>query len=421
MDRELLGPISLRWSRIHVAHIEKAIYNSCMIPRVLENRLCAVARTMPAVAVTGPRQSGKTTLCRAAFPEHRYVSLEPLDVREFAETDPRGFLDQHAGPVVFDEVQRVPSLFSYLQEEIDRDPAPGRFVLTGSQHFGLTEAITQSLAGRIALLHLFPMSLDELRRFPGVRDDLWTVLWTGGYPRILDRGLEPNQWLSDYIATYVQRDVRQIQRVTDLGAFSRFLRLVAGRTGQEENLLALGSDAGLSHPTVRAWLSVLETSFVVFRVPRWHRNLRKRVVKAAKLHFVDSGLACHLLGIRSPEQLRIHPLRGAVFETWVVSEILKARLHRGQTAELFHLRESRGVELDLIVERADDVIGVEVKSGATIASDFFRHLYAFDEEVARSLPHMVRTLRLVYGGEERQERQGVEALPWNEVQAVDWT
>lgn len=183
----------------------------------------------------------------------------------------------------------------------------------------------------------------------------------------------------------------------------------------------MGGDAGVSHPTVRGWLSVLETSFVVFRIPSWHRNLRKRIVKAGKFHFVDAGLACHLLGIRSPDQLRIHPLRGAVFETWVTSEILKARLHRGQTAELFHLRESRGVDLDLIVERAEGVIGVEVKSGATIAADFFQHLRAFDDEIAQSLPHLVRTLRLVYGGKKRQERQGVEALPWDEVQAVDWT
>jgi len=392
-----------------------------MVPRVLESRLLAIAETMPAVAVTGPRQSGKTTLCRAAFPDHEYVSLEPLDVREFAESDPRGFLRERGSGVILDEVQRAPSLFSYLQEEIDRDPSPGRFVLTGSQHFGLTEAITQSLAGRISLLHLLPMSLDELGGFSSMSDDLWTTVWTGGYPRIHDRGLDPNQWLADYTATYVQRDVRQVQRVTDLDAFSRFLRLAAGRTGQEENLSALGGDAGISHPTVRAWLSVLETSFVLFRTPRWHRSLRKRVVKAAKLHFVDSGLACHLLGIRSSDQLRTHPLRGAVFESWVAAEVSKARFHRGFAADLFHLRESRGVELDLIVERGDDVIGLEVKSGATIAGDFFSHLITFAEELEAQDPRLGQTLRLVYGGERAQTRRGVEVIPWTDVQSVSWT
>ena len=392
-----------------------------MIPRVLEGRLLALAETMPAVAVTGPRQSGKTTLCRATFPDLQYVSLEPLDVREFATEDPRGFLREYGDGVILDEVQRAPSLFPYLQEEIDRDPTPGRFVLTGSQHFGLTEAITQSLAGRIALLHLLPLSLDELRRFPSAPEDLWTTVWAGGYPRIHDRRLDPNQWLADYLATYVQRDVRQVQRVSDLDAFSRFVRLAAGRTGQEENLSALGSDAGVSHPTVRSWLSVLETSFVLFRVPSWHRNLRKRVVKAAKVHFLDSGLACHLLGIRSPDQLRVHPLRGAVFESWVAAEILKARLHRGRAADMFHLRESRGLELDLVVESAERVIGVEAKSGATVASDFFTHLETFAGEVASRYPHLECERRLVYGGEHGQTRHGTDVLPWLAVQDVDWT
>ncbi len=275
------------------------------IARVLEPRLRRAARQAPVVAVTGPRQSGKTTVCRSCFPGHDYVSLEPLDAREFAETDPRGFLAQHRGPVVLDEVQRVPGLFSYLHEAVDDDPEPGRFVLTGSQHFGLTEAISQSLAGRVAMLHLLPLSLEETRRFPAQTGgqrlaDLWTTVWTGGYPRIHDRRLPPADWLNDYADTYVQRDMRQALQVTNLAAFSTFLRLAAGRTAQELNLSALGADAGVAHPTVRAWLSVLEASFVVFRVPPWLRNFRKRLVKAPKLHFVDSGLACRLLGIRHP-------------------------------------------------------------------------------------------------------------------------
>ncbi len=379
-----------------------------------------MAGKMPAVAVTGPRQSGKTTLCRAAFPGHRYVSLEPIDAREFAERDPRGFLAEYGDGAILDEVQRVPSLFSYLQEEIDRDPSPGRFILTGSQHFGLTEAITQSLAGRIALLNLLPLSLDEVRRFPSPAEDLWSTVWTGGYPRIHDHGLDPNQWISDYISTFIQRDVRQVLRVTDLYAFSAFLRLAAGRTAQEENLSTLGADAGVSHPTVRSWISVLDTSFVTFRVPRWHRNLRKRAVKAAKLHFVDSGVACHLLGIRDPGQLRVHPLRGAVFESWVASEVLKARLHRGEAASLYHVRENRGLEVDLLVEGARNIIGVEMKSGATVTPEFFRNLATFATDVTERIPELKPESRLVYGGSEGQTRHGVSVIPWSAIQEADW-
>lgn len=391
-----------------------------MIPRTLEARLRVAATEMPAVAVTGPRQSGKTTLCRACFPDHDYVSLEPLDMREFADSDPRGFLAQYGRATILDEVQRAPELFSYLQEELDRDPTPGRYILTGSQHFGLSEAISQSLAGRVALLHLLPLSLDELRRFPSPPEDLWATVWTGGYPRIHDRGLAPNRWLPDYEATYVQRDVRQVLNVSDLDAFASFLRLAAGRTAQELHLSALGADAGITHPTVRSWLSVLETSFVVFRTPPWFRNFRKRAVKSPKIHFVDSGLACHLLGIRDPDQLRVHPLRGAVFESWVAAEVVKARLHRGSSADAFHFREARGLELDLVVEVDRGVIGVEVKSGATVASDFFGALGAFGRRLDQREEVGGIVLRLVYGGDSAQIRQGVDVVPWREIQERSW-
>jgi uncharacterized protein len=390
-----------------------------MIVRTLETALRKAARVSPAVAVTGPRQSGKTTLCRSTFPESAYVSLEPLDTREFARTDPRGFLRTYPGPAVLDEVQRAPELFSYLQEELDRDPSPGRYVLTGSQHFGLSEAISQSLAGRIALLNLLPLSFDELLRF-GPRDDLWKVVWEGGYPRIHDRGLEADTWLTDYVATYVQRDVRQVVNVTDLDAFTSFVRLAAGRTGQELNQSGLGADAGISHNTARSWISVLETSFLVFKLPPWLRSTRKRMVKAPKLHFVDTGLACSLLGIRSPEQLATHPTRGAIFESWVASEILKARLHRRAPADLFHLRETRGVELDLVVEGADEVFGVDVKSGATLAQDFFTSLRALPDLVARGGEGRRPVPRLVFGGGATQQRSEAEIIAWTDIQNVSW-
>jgi predicted AAA+ superfamily ATPase len=282
------------------------------------------------------------------------------------------------------------------------------------------QAITQSLAGRIGQLHLLPLSLEELRRFPSYPDDLWGSVFTGGYPRIYDRGLVPAQWLGDYLATYVQRDVRQVLNVADLDAFTTFLRLVAARTGQELNLLGLGSDAGVTHNTARAWISVLEASFIVFRTPAWHRNLRKRAIKRAKLHFVDTGLACWLLGIREPDHLRLHPLRGALFESWVASEVLKARLHNARPADLFHLRQDRGAEVDLIVEAGDRVYGVEVKSGATIASDFLEQLITFRRATKEQHPHLHAELRLVHGGTQTGRRNDVQLVPWGEVQALEW-
>jgi predicted AAA+ superfamily ATPase len=267
-----------------------------MYPRNLLNVLHKVATYYPVVLVDGPRQSGNTTLCRGAFPDKAYLSLESLDNREFARSDPRGFLAEYAAGAVVDEVQHAPDLLSYLQDEVDRDPTPGRFILTGSQNLAISRAVSQSLAGRVSILHLLPLSRDELTAFPGgARDDLFELLWTGGYPRIHDRGIPAQQWLADYASTYVQRDVRQILNIGDLNRFTAFLRLCAAHTAQELNLSALGSDAGVSHNTAGAWLSVLESSFLCFRLPAWHRNRKKQLIKAPKLHFFDSGLVSYLL------------------------------------------------------------------------------------------------------------------------------
>jgi len=272
----------------------------------------------------------------------------------------------------------------------------------------------------VALLNLLPLSLEEVRRFPEAPVDLWTTVWTGGYPRIHDRSLRASDWLGDYTATYLQRDVQQVLRVSHLDAFTAFLQLTAGRTAQERNLVALGADAGVTHPTVRAWLSVLEASFVLFKAPPWIPNVRKRAVEAPKLHFVDSGLACHLLGIRDPDQLRVHPLRGAIFESWVASEILKARVHRGAPADVFHLREVRGVEVDLVVEAGRRLIAVEAKSGGTVASDFVRALDRLPAMVGKAALGRELVRRLVYGGEEPQRRTSLDVIPWHAVQDVDW-
>jgi predicted AAA+ superfamily ATPase len=394
-----------------------------VILRTLQAHLLDLARRHPVVTITGPRQSGKTTLCRAAFPGKRYLSLEPPDEREFARTDPRGFLGRAPDGAVIDEVQRVPALLSYIQQIVDERPQPGTFVLTGSQHFGLMEAVTQTLAGRAALLQLLPLGLDEVRRFPSPPHDLLQLIWTGGYPRIYDRGLPADEWLANYVATYVERDVRQVLQVGDLVAFQTFLRMSAGRAGQLLNLSALGADCGVTHATARSWVSVLEASYVAFRLPALHRTVKKRLIKTPKLYFYDTGLLCYLLGIRRPEQLELHPLRGAIFECWVISEIVKTFLHRGQTPMLSFYRDRQGREVDLIVDRGVDVIAVEVKAGRTPAPDAFAALEDFPNDRE---PHGRRSIRpvrpvVIYAGDVSQERSAGHLLSWREIDTFAWT
>jgi predicted AAA+ superfamily ATPase len=392
-----------------------------MITRDAAPRLAELARYYPVVTVTGPRQSGKTTLCRATFPTLPYVTLEPLDVREFATVDPRGFLASLPTGAIIDEVQRAPALFSYLQAEVDERPTPGRFILTGSQQLGLTAAVTQSLAGRTGMLELYPPSWGELQRFPSAPTDLFEVLWTGAYPRIFDRGIPAHQWLADYVATYVQRDVRQLLNVGDLRTFTTFLQLCAGSTACETHLSRLGADAGVSHHTAKAWLSVLEASYLLFRVPGWHATVRKQVVKTAKLHVVDTGVACYLLGIREPAQLRTHPLRGALFESWVAAELLKRGAHRGEARALHHYRDPSGLEVDLVSADAAGITLIEAKSGATIASDFTDGVDRLARALRQRDPHRPVSTRVVYGGEAAQVRGGTQLLPWREVDRFSWS
>lgn len=391
-----------------------------MIARDAAPRLAELARLYPVVTVTGPRQSGKTTLCRHSFPELPYVSLEPLDTQEFALEDPRGFLATYPDGAVIDEVQRAPSLTSYLQAEVDANPRPGRFILTGSQDFALGEAVSQSLAGRTGLLELYPPSWGELQRFPSPPSNLLELLWTGAYPRIFDRQLPPHQWLSDYVGTYVQRDVRQLLRVGDLRTFTTFVRLTAGATATEVHLSRLGGDAGISHNTAKAWLSVLEASYLVLRIPAWHTNVRKQSVKSAKLHMIDSGLACYLLGIHEPEQLRTHPLRGAIFESWVAAELLKQSAHRGLPVSLYHYRDAARLEVDLVIDGPGGVTLVEVKSGATAASDFVASVERLATAMASgSHAPRIRT-RVIYGGDARQRRGDTEIVPWAAIDREEW-
>jgi predicted AAA+ superfamily ATPase len=388
-----------------------------MIQRDLTEHLKAAAKSFPAVTVTGPRQSGKSTLCRAVFPKLPYVNLESPDIRSFATEDPRGFLAQHPRGAVLDEVQRCPQLPSYLQGVLDDDPAPGRWILTGSQNLALSESVSQSLAGRTAVLHLLPMARSEVRRFKNHPGDLDETLLAGGYPRIFDRELTPAQWLGSYVETYLERDVRTVTKVGDLVAFQRFVQLCAGRTAQLLNISALAADAGVAQPTAKAWLSVLETTFLVFRLPPLHANIGKRLTKMPKLHFHDTGLACWLLGIRTAAQLRAHPLRGAIFETWVVSEIVKHRANRGEHGGVFFYRDQHGTEADMVVESTSGRIVVEAKAGQTPASDMFGPARRIKSALEADAP--CRTV-VAYGGQDRQARREALLLPWDEIDRESW-
>ena len=382
-----------------------------MIPRTARQTLLRLRDYYPVVAVTGPRQSGKTTLVRAAFPGEPYANLEEPDTRDFATTDPRGFLARYPDGAVLDEVQRVPALLSYLQAAVDADKRLGRWVLTGSQQLGLLGGLSQSLAGRVGYLHLLPFSLQEIAA-KHVPKSLEGLLWAGGYPPIHDRGVPPPVWLRDYVQSYVERDVRQMVNVRDLGAFQRFVRMCAMRTGQVLNLSALAADCGITHNTARGWLTVLEASYVAFTLPSWHRNVGKRLVKAPRLHFYDSGLAAWLAGVGDSKALGLSSLRGPLFESWVVSEVMKHRFNRLQDFACSYFRDSNGNEVDLVLESAGRAIAVEIKSGATLAGDWFRGLRRFADLAGDVQPV------LIYGGEGAFEREGVAVYGWRSV--PDW-
>lgn len=397
-----------------------------MIERTLATKLKEAAGQFPVVTVTGPRQSGKTTLVKAVFKDYEYLSLELPDQRNFALEDPRGFLGQFEGPVILDEIQRAPDLFSYIQVLVDehRDWT-GRFILTGSQNFLLLQSVSQSLAGRCAVLHLLPLSLAELMgRKPLSLDTLgkslpktpkppdvglMKALYTGFYPRIHDKHLSPRDWLAGYYQTYLERDVRNVLNVGDLETFGRFARLCAGRSGQLLNLSGLASDCGISHTSVKRWLSVLEASFVIMLLRPHHRNFGKRLIKSPKLYFLDTGLLCYLLQIHSPTELFHRAERGAVFESFVVSELYKNFTHRGEPPRLYFWRDTAAHEVDVIVELGTELVPVEIKSGQTVASDFFDNLLYWQGLTrAKEAP-----AALIYGGDRAFRRSGACAYPWH--------
>ena len=385
-----------------------------MITRRASATLATLARGYPVVAITGPRQSGKTTLAKAQFPDKPYVSLEDPDTRAYVDEDPRGFLGRYANGAVIDEVQRCPALFSYLQTQVDHDGRMGQFVLTGSQQFGLLSHITQTLAGRVGLVQLLPFSLRELQDAAAPIDSIDELLWRGLYPPIHDRGLAPEQWFANYVMTYLERDLRQIIELRNLSLFQRFLKLCAARCGQLLNMSSLATDCGVTHKTIGAWLSVLEASYVVFMLQPHHQNFGKRLVKTAKLYFHDTGLAAHLMGIRDTAHLSIHSARGALFENFVVSELLKNRFNQGLASNLYFWRNNTGEEVDVLIEQGETLMPVEIKSGQTFNPDFLTGLHKW----ARYAGPVAQPAHLVYGGAGNMTRSGVSVHSWRELQPL---
>lgn len=381
-----------------------------MISRQAGAALTDLSQGFPVVSIMGPRQSGKTTLAQAFFTGYEYFSLEDLDVRAEVMEDPRGFLERRKGGFIVDEAQYAPDLFSYLQGYADRARKMGRIVLTGSRNFLLMERVTQSLAGRVGSLELLPFSWKELSDV-GSLGALDEQLFRGGYPPVYDRKVSPQLWYPRYVQTYIDRDVRTLRQVADLASFQKFLRLCAGRIGQLLNFSSLGNECGVDAKTAQAWLSVLETSYVLFRLPPYHRNFNKRIVKQPKLYFYDTGLACTLLGLENADQLESHYLRGALFENAVILEKMKGIFNTGRLPKLFFWGDHRGREIDLIEERADGFDATEIKSGATLNENYFENLRWF----AKTVSSASLSLNLIYGGERDTQRGEINVKSWTSV------
>jgi len=346
-----------------------------MIDRTVLKYAQEIATKYPIITILGPRQAGKTTLTKAAFPDKEYVNLEHPVTRGFAESDPTGFLENYPNGAIFDEIQRVPKLLSYLQVIVDERDVDGLYILTGSHQFELQSEITQSLAGRTAILKLLPFSLTELASYGTLTSD--ELIFSGFYPRVHEKSINPTRAYSDYLETYIERDLRQIITIKDLSKFHTFIRLLAGRVGQLLNISNIANDTGVSQATVKEWISVLEASFVCFRLQPWQPTVRKRLIKAPKLYFYDVGLVSMLLGIEKSSQITTHPLRGNLYENMVIVDVLKSRYNRGATNNLLFYRDSNGNEVDLLYSIAENMIPIEIKSGKTISSDYFKGVNHF--------------------------------------------
>lgn len=380
-----------------------------MINRHISDNLTNIITKMPVITLTGPRQSGKTTLVRECFSEFTYLNMDIIENREYAQTDPRGFLTENKGNLILDEVQNVPHLFSYIQVNVDEKNNDRRFILTGSQNFLLLEKITQSLAGRAAIFFLLPFSLEELSDTDYASSNFHDFIFKGFYPAIYDRALDPTAWFESYLLSYVERDVRSITNVGDLSLFRNFVRLCAGRIGQLVNFSEMGNELGVNYHTIQRWLSILEASFIVFRLPPWFSSFNKRIIKASKLYFYDTGLASFLLGIRDKKDLDVHFLRGALFENMIIAEIIKYYYNRGNRKLLYFWRDRTGNEIDCLIESGENLIPVEIKSGSTISPDWFKGIRYFQNLSKNAKPE---NSFIVYGGSENQKRSECNIVGW---------
>lgn len=393
-----------------------------MISRHIADQLLEAATQYPVVAVTGPRQSGKTTLCKELFKEYKYVNLEKPDIREFAKADPNGFLNHYAGPVIFDEVQRTPELFSYIMPLVDEHQKMGEYVLSGSQNFHLQDAISQSLAGRCATMKFLPLSFREIH---GVNNhDIFSLsvektettegnafeqIFQGGYPPLYDRQIKPTGWYAQYTQSYLERDVRNLVNIGDLDTFERFLRLAAGRSGQLLNYDSLAMDAGVSPTTAKRWISILAASYIVFLLRPHSRNFNKRLIKTPKLYFYDTGLLCYLLNIRSVKNLYLHSQRGHIFETYIISELVKSSYNQGIEPPFYFWRDSQGHEVDLLIEDGETLYPIEIKSGQTVSGSMFEGL-EYWQQLNGGDDGM-----LIYGGNESYKRNGFHVRGWASI------
>jgi predicted AAA+ superfamily ATPase len=382
-----------------------------IIRRTVEKNIVMLAGKFPVISITGPRQSGKTTLSKLCFPDYEYVNLEMPDSRSFAQSDPRNFLNKFEKGVIIDEIQYVPELFSYIQGIVDEYSGTGQFVITGSQNFLLMEKISQSLAGRVAIINLLPFSLDELNAVGLLPKNYENYMFNGSYPRIFDRNINPPDFYPSYIQTYLERDVRNISNIMNLTLFKTFLEIAAGRIGQVINFTSISNELGVDQKTVKNWFSILEASFIVFFVRPFTRNYNKRLIKSPKMYFSDTGLACSLLGINRTEDVSRHFLRGALFENLVFLELMKSFYNQFRQPRLYFWRDNTGNEIDCIIHSGDSEKVIEIKSGTTITSDFFKGLNYYRK--LSGLPG--ENFYLVYGGRSRQSRSSVEVLGWHQL------
>ena len=384
-----------------------------MFKRHIEGELRRLLGEYPVVAVFGARQVGKTTLARSALAGWRYCNLEAPETRQLAMDDPRALLAGFDGPTIIDEIQRVPELLSYIQVLVDERRGNGQFLLTGSHQLRLHEAVSQSLAGRTGILQLHPFSIAELRDGGAVLDTPYEYIQRGFLPRIYDQNQRPAQAYSNYFRTYIERDVRQLINLRNASLFEGFIKLLAGRCGQLMDCAALANDAGVSAATVRQWLSILEASFVIYKLPPYYRNFGKRIVKAPKYYFMDTGLLAYLLGIERAEQVRRDPLLGQMFENLVVMECVKARANQGRSPNLYFFRDSNGNEVDLLFEAGRELAGIEIKASMTYRPSLLKGL-----ERLQAIAPTLGPRYLVYAGEPFTFSDGASAIPYNQVDRI---